>query len=105
MGLVTVNEYSKLMGVTIQSVYQRIKKGTLPYETKDGLKMIQSDTKGSDTSIPNHTKASCIEIVKDYKLMTKDFKQQIKDLKRQRKDLKKQLKHSKEDKDKSYIRL
>lgn len=91
MDLMTVNEFSKAFNVSVQSVYQRIKRGTLKVEIKDGLKYIQvGDNEGNNVENKD-TQANCKEVIKVYKAMVKDLKKQIKDLKK--------------DKDKNYQRL
>lgn len=41
MELMTVQEYAKEHNVSVQSLYQRIKRGSIDYEEKDGIKYIQ----------------------------------------------------------------
>ena len=92
MHLVTVREYSEMHSVSIQSVYQRLKTGSLEYEVKNNIKHIKlyDDKEGLKVTKGN-TKGDCQEVVKAYKAMIKGLKAEIKALRN--------------DKDKNYERL
>jgi hypothetical protein len=87
MELMKVKEYSKAFNVSVQSVYQRINKGTLEIEIKDGIKYI----KVIDQPKKEKTTTDCKEIIKIYKSIIKD--------------LKKQIARIEKDKDRSYANL
>ena len=81
-----VNEYAKSKGVSKQSVYDRLRRGTLQYEVRDGVKhIIESSGQGSllDT-IEDKTSPDClktIERLSKSKVKVKLFKQEIQALK------------------------
>ena len=88
MKLMTVSEYANAMGVSVQSVYKKINRGTLEAEEKDGVKYLKAPNQPQGQ--PDGEEA-CNQIIKEYKLIIKELKKQIKALKK--------------DKDKNYERL
>ena len=91
MELMKVGEYSKAFNVSVQSVYQRLKKGTLEYEIKDNVKYVKVFDKPLAKEKFKSSKDSCKDIIKVYKQVVKDLRKQIKTLKR--------------DKDRNYSKL
>lgn len=87
MGM-TVGEYAKDKGISVQAVYQRIKTNKLDTEIKDGVKYIinNEETKNNiDTNFLN-----------DVKEENKELKKEIKSLNKQLKKLNKQLNKEKD---------
>ena len=74
MKLMTVGEYAKDSNVSVQSVYQRIKRGTLEVEIQNGVKYIKLGNKDNN----NENKQDCKETIKAYKMLIKDQRKQIK---------------------------
>jgi pyridoxal biosynthesis lyase PdxS len=73
MGLISVKDYAKLHDISVQSVYQRISKGSLAYEIQDGSKMIKvKDNPGSGKN-----QSDCKAKVKILKAQIKLFKKEI----------------------------
>ena len=91
MELMKVGEYSKAFNVSVQAVYQRLKKGTLKYEVKDNVKYVKVFDKPLKQKRVKDSKGNCKDIIKVYKQVVKGLNKQIKQLKR--------------DKDRSYSNL
>ncbi len=84
--LVTVGEYCKINGVTVQSVYARINRGTLEHEIVKGVKMVLTD---SATALTMDSKATMNEEVNSYTtLLQSTIKSQKKEIKRLHKTIK-----------------
>ncbi len=82
MELMKVGEYSKAFDVSVQSVYQRLKKGTLKYEIKDNVKYVKVFDKPPVKEKLKNSKDNCKDIIKVYKQVVKDLRKQIKRLER-----------------------
>ncbi len=67
MPLITVPEYAKRQGVSVQAIYQRIKRGSIEVVIEDGIKLIEVPAKAKKKRV----KGQC-----------KHYKQTIKALKR-----------------------
>ena len=91
MELMKVGEYSKAFNVSVQAVYQRLKKGTLKYEVKDNVKYVKVFDKPLTKEINKKSKDNCKDIIKVYKQIVKGLNKQIKQLEK--------------DKDRSYSNL
>lgn len=81
MELMKVGEYSKAFGVSVQSVYQRIAKGTLKSEIKDGIKYVKVFDEPLNNSFNKKSSKikqdNCKDIIKVYKRMVKNLEKQI----------------------------
>ncbi len=84
MELMKVKEYSKVFDVSVQSVYQRIKAGSLEVEINDGVKYIKVLELPFNKAGTNVEQDPCKQIVKLYKGVVKDLRKQIKELKREK---------------------
>jgi len=82
MELMKVGEYSKVFNVSVQSVYQRLKKGTLKYEVKDNVKYVKVFDKPLTKEKLKSSKDNCKDIIKVYKQVVKDLRKQLKSMKR-----------------------
>ena len=96
MALLTITQYAKQHSVSKQSVYDRIKRGTLKSIIQDGVKMIDTeDMQGVSMHINNDTldnQSSFInEIKQGYKQVIKQQKQLIKRQDKQIKSLQKEI--------------
>ncbi len=80
MPLISVPEYAKRQGVSVQAIYQRIKRGSIEVVVEGGIKYIQVQGKSK-------AKSEC-----------KHYKREIK-------SLKKQIKRVIKDKDRQYLQL
>ncbi len=74
----TVKEYASVYGVSVQSVYQRLKTGSLESEEVDGVKHIV----GVKAPSKGNSKGDCKELVKVYKGTIKQLRKDIKALKK-----------------------
>jgi len=63
MGLMTVKEYAKSQNVSVQSVYARITSGAVKYQIKDGVKMIEVESKAVKDKVDTKCKAK-VELLK-----------------------------------------
>lgn len=90
MDLISVQEYATRYKVSQQSVYARIKSGSIQAVIKDGVKMIQDDRQDKANNIQPIDKTDSIH---------------IKALKKEIKRLKKDLKKSEEKRERSDNRL
>jgi len=96
MSLLTITQYAKQYNVSKQSVYDRIKRGTLKATIQDGVKMIDTeDMQGESMHINNDqldNQARFInEIKQGYKQIIKQQKQLIKRQDKQIKSLQKEI--------------
>lgn len=90
MSLITIQEYSTRHNVSKQSVYARIKSGSIQAVIKDGVKMIQDDSQDNGGN---------------FQAIDKTDSSHIKALKKEIKRLKKDLKKSEEKRERSDDRL
>ena len=98
---ITVQEYSKQEGISVQAVYGMIKRDKLQVITFNGVKMILLDIKEDTTSIKQNIESDSTDNKNDsirYKEVLKPYTILIK-------HLKKQIKKLEQDKDKNYQRL
>ena len=85
MTLMKVGEYSKAFNVSVQSVYQRIKSGSLDVELKDGVKYVKAPDNVPGVKKQGKGKSECKQVIKLYKGIVKDLKAQLKQAKRDHK--------------------
>ena len=124
MKFVTVKDYALYKAVSIQSVYGKIKRGSLTIDTQSGVSMVivkdseayeiekLNGTKDDSKYIDNSMKDDSNEIINSVKLLTKlhkqgvkQYKKEIKIYKKQIKDLQKTIKKIESKKDDNYLRL
>ena len=102
MRTMLVQEYAELFKISPQSVYQRIKTGSLTSEVIDGVKHVivegEQPLKTNTTKSKGGSMDLCKEIVKGYKLLIKEQKKEIK-------HLRKTIKREEKKRDKNYERL
>lgn len=96
MALLTITQYAKQYNVSKQSVYDRIKRGTLKSTIQDGVKMIDTnDLQGISMSTNNDkldNQAMLVnEIKKGFKQLVKQQKQLIKRQDKQIESLQKEI--------------
>ena len=96
MALLTITQYAKQYNVSKQSVYDRIKRGTLKASIQDGVKMIDTDDLQMTSISTNNDKLEnqailVNEIKKGYKQVIKQQKQLIKRQDKQIKSLQKEM--------------
>jgi len=96
MVLLTITQYAKQYNVSKQSVYDRIKRGTLKATIKDGVKMIDTDDLQGESISTNNDKLDSQailvnEIKKGYKQVIKQQKQLIKRQDKQIESLQKEI--------------
>ena len=85
--LITVSEYCSINNVTVQSVYARIKRGTLKYEVQNGVKMVLNDYTMQDSI---HIEPKVNDRLNDYTMLLQStIKSQKKEIKRLHKTIKK----------------
>ncbi len=72
MPLITVPEYAKHRGVSVQAIYQQIKRGSLSVTMEDGIKYIQVDAK-------RKSKPKCSQYKREIKYLRKQIKRITKD--------------------------
>lgn len=100
MSLQSVTEYALQQGITRQSAYGRIKRGSLQVVTIGGVKYIESNDNMTATDSVSST--TDVNVSKDIdSVMTAH----VKSLKKEVRHLKKQLKEQEKTKDKEYHRL
>jgi len=97
--LLTVTQYANQNKVSVQSVYQRIKRGTLTSTIIDGIQYIDLTTK---QSLDNDTNLTQVNILNELNVY---HEQIINGFKREIKLLKKQLKKCEKKKNIEYDRL
>lgn len=83
MSLISIQEYSTRYNVSKQSVYARIKSGSIQAVIKDGVKMIQDDSQDKEGNFQPIDKAESIHI-KAYEKEIKRLKKEVKQLKKDR---------------------
>ncbi len=102
MALITVQEYAARFAVSVQSVYQRIKTGSLQHEVQGGVKYVVvasvEESQPQTKRVLNFGERPCDEVVKGYKVLIKDQRRQIK-------YLQKLLRKEEKRQDKNYNRL
>lgn len=98
--LTTVKEYAAKHSVSEQSVYQRIKRGTLECVVENGVKYIlEGVERKKDAAVKNNDNTNSSKEIK------KLYKAQIKLLKTRIKDLEQDLHYCRNNKDDNYARL
>ena len=103
MALLTITQYAKQYTVSKQSVYDRIKRGTLKATIQDGVKMIDTDDlQGVTMDTSNDQLDSQAMVVKEVK---RAYKQVIKQQKQVIKRLEKDLEYCRTNRDENYNKL
>lgn len=96
MALLTITQYAKQYNVSKQSVYDRIKRGTLKASIQDGVKMIDTNDLQMTSISTNNDKLEnrarlVNEMKKGYKQLIKQQKQLIKRQDKQIESLQKEI--------------
>ena len=96
----TIAEYSKKFKVSQQSVYARIKRGTLSTVVKDNTKYIQCDASmfkdAKSSSVEDKKTVKVEQSVEQYKFkaLRRDYKQLLKEVEKKDKKIEKDIKIS-----------
>ena len=103
MALLTITQYAKQYNVSKQSVYDRLKRGTLKATIQDGVKMIDTDDlQGVTMDTSNDKLDSQAMVVKEVK---RAYKQVIKQQSKLIKRLEKDLEYCRSSRDENYNKL
>ena len=103
MALLTITQYANQHQVSKQSVYDRIKRGTLKAIIQDGVKMIDTDDLQGESMTLNNDKVDSQSMV--LKEVKRAYKQVIKQQKQVIKRLEKELDYCRTSKDNNYNKL
>ncbi len=85
MPLITVPEYAKRQGVSVQAIYQQIKRDSIKYTEQDGIKYIEVPGKPKKRK----NKGKCKHLKREIKYLNKQIKRIIKDKDQQYRQLEK----------------
>jgi len=102
MELITVQEYINRYKVSKQSVYARIKSGSIQSVVKDGVKMIQDVSQPLVNAESMHIQDKSQDVVNPDSIELKYLKKELKKLKKELKEVKKEKAKSEERIDKLF---